>query len=530
MAFRRSSGVLLHPTSLPGGYGIGDLGPAALDFVDLLAAGKQRLWQVLPLGPTGYGDSPYQCFSAFAGNPLLISPDRLVDDGLLTPDDIVAADIGAGVRRPGNAVDFPAVIAHREALWPRVLERFDASGATPMHERFDRFCLTQANWLNDYALFMAVKSAHGQAPWTSWQPDIARREPDAIARWTDRCAREIRQHQLTQFLFFEHWQRVRDACHARSIQIMGDLPIFVAHDSADVWSRQKLFRLDPDGNPEVVAGVPPDYFSATGQLWGNPHYRWEELARTGYAWWIERFRALLTMVDAIRIDHFRGFDASWEVPAGSPTAINGKWVKGPGAALFEAVRSVLTLEQLPFVAENLGVITPSVEALRRQFDLPGMAILQFAFGTDPQAPDFRPHNYERNLVVYTGTHDNDTTVGWWTGEAGHSTRTDADIREERDYVNRYLALDERPFERDTGKAFDDAQGRPVHWEFIRAVMASVANTAMVPVQDLLGLGSDARMNRPGVASGNWRWRLTPGQLTQDLMGRLGDLAETYERV
>jgi len=516
MAFRRSSGVLLHPTSLPGGYGIGDLGPAALEFVDLLALGKQRLWQVLPLGPTGYGDSPYQCFSAFAGNPLLISPDRLLEEGLLT-----AADVGATSPLPTDTVDFPAVIAHREALWPRVLERFDAAGASPRRERFERFRLTQANWLNDYALFMAVKSAHGQAPWISWERDIAHREPDAIARWTERCAREIRQHELTQFLFFEHWQRIRDACHTRSIQIMGDLPIFVAHDSADVWSRQELFRLDLDGKPEVVAGVPPDYFSATGQLWGNPHYRWDELARAGYAWWIERFRALLTMVDAIRIDHFRGFEASWEVPAGSPTAVNGVWVKGPGAALFEAVRSALTLEQLPFVAENLGVITPAVEALRRQFDLPGMAIVQFAFGTDPQAPDFRPHNYPHNLVVYTGTHDNDTTVGWWTGEAGHSTRTDEDISEEREYVKRYLALDGRPF--------DGAQGRPIHWEFIRAVMASVANTAIVPAQDLLGLGSGARMNRPGTASGNWRWRLTPGQLTPDVMRRLGELAETYER-
>ena len=508
MAFRRSSGVLLHPTSLPGGYGIGDLGPAALDFVDLLAAGKQRLWQVLPLGPTGYGDSPYQCFSAFAGNPLLISPDRLIDQGLLT-----AADVGTALRQPSDTVDFPAVIAHRDALWPRVLERFDAAGANPLRERFERFRLAQASWLNDYALFMSVKSAHGQAPWTSWDRDIGHREPDAIARWTARCTREIRQHQLTQFLFFEHWQRIRDACHARSIQIMGDLPIFVAHDSADVWSRQELFRLDPDGHPEVVAGVPPDYFSATGQLWGNPHYRWDELARTGYTWWIERFRALLTMVDAIRIDHFRGFEASWEVPARSLTAVKGEWVKGPGAALFDAVRSVLRLEQLPFVAENLGVITPAVESLRHQFDLPGMAILQFAFGTDPQAPDFRPHNYAHNLAVYTGTHDNDTTVGWWAGEAGHSTRTEEDIHEERAYVTRYLALD----------------GRQIHWEFIRAVMASVADTAIVPAQDLLGLGSDARMNRPGTASGNWRWRLTPGQLTQDVMRRLGDLAETYER-
>jgi 4-alpha-glucanotransferase len=276
MAFRRSSGVLLHPTSLPGGYGIGDLGPAALEFVDLLAVAKQRLWQVLPLGPTGYGDSPYQCFSAFAGNPLLISPDRLIDDGLLT-----AADVGAAFRRPTDTVDFPAVIAHRESLWPRVLERFDAPGTAPMRERFERFCRTEAHWLTDFALFMAVKAAHGQAPWTSWEPGIAHRDPAAIARWSERCTRDIRQHQLTQFLFFEQWHHIRDACHARSIQIMGDLPIFVAHDSADVWSRQELFRLDADGQPAVVAGVPPDYFSATGQLWGNPHYQWEEIARTG---------------------------------------------------------------------------------------------------------------------------------------------------------------------------------------------------------------------------------------------------------
>ena len=508
MAFRRSSGVLLHPTSLPGGYGIGDFGATALEFVDLLAAAKQRLWQVLPLGPTGYGDSPYQCFSAFAGNPLLISPDRLIDDGLLT-----AADVGGAFRRPSSTVDFPAVIAHRESLWPRVLERFEAAGASPMRERFEKFCRTEAHWLNDFALFMAVKAAHGQAPWTSWESGIAHRDTAAITRWSDRCAREIRQHQLTQFLFFEHWHRVRDACHARSIQIMGDLPIFVAHDSADVWSRQELFRLDANGQPEVVAGVPPDYFSATGQLWGNPHYRWDEIARTGYTWWIERFRAMLTLVDAIRIDHFRGFESSWEVPVGSPTAVNGRWVKGPGAALFDAVRSTLTLEQLPFVAENLGVITPAVETLRQQFGLPGMAILQFAFGTDPQAPDFRPHNYPRNLVVYTGTHDNDTTVGWWTGEIGHSTRSEADIESEREYASRYLALD----------------GRAVQWEFIRAVMASVADTAIVPAQDLLGLGSDARMNRPGSSSGNWRWRLMPGQLTEDVMRRLGKVVETYER-
>jgi 4-alpha-glucanotransferase len=318
---------------------------------------------------------------------------------------------------------------------------------------------------------------------------------------------------LTQFLFFEQWQRVRQACHARSIQIMGDLPIFVAHDSADVWARQELFRLDDNGLPTVLTGVPPDYFSATGQLWGNPHYRWDVLGRTRYAWWVERFRALLALVDEVRIDHFRGFEASWEVPANSSTAMHGEWVKGPGAALFDEVRSALKLAHLPFVAENLGVITPDVEALRQRFGLPGMAILQFAFGTDPQAPDFKPHNYPRNLVVYTGTHDNDTTVGWWTSAIGHSTRSDADIAAERDFATRYLGLERRQ----------------IHWEFIRAVMASVADTAIVPAQDLLGLGSDARMNRPGTASGNWRWRLIPGQLTQDTMRTLAVMAEAYDR-
>jgi 4-alpha-glucanotransferase len=470
---------------------------------------------VLPLGPTGYGDSPYQCFSAFAGNTMLVSPDLLVEEGLLT-----ASDAGDRERFTSGSVDFPAVIAHRQQLWPRVLDRFDAAGASPMRDRFERFCHANASWLDDFALFMSVKEAQGQVAWTAWEPAIAHRDPAAVTTWSARCVREIRLHKLTQFLFFEQWQRVRDACHARAIQIMGDLPIFVAHDSADVWGRQDLFRLDAHGGPAVVAGVPPDYFSATGQLWGNPHYRWDVLHRSGYAWWIERFRSLLALVDVIRIDHFRGFEASWEVAAGASSAIHGEWVKGPGAKLFDAVRSALNLEHLPFVAENLGVITPDVEALRRRFELPGMAILQFAFGTDPQAPDFKPHNYPRNLVVYTGTHDNDTTMGWWTGGVGDSTRSAADVAAEREHATRYLALND---------PFDTAQGTEIHWAFIRAVEASVANTAIVPVQDLLGLGNDARMNRPGTASGNWRWRLRPGQLTDETMRRLGEMATTYDR-
>jgi 4-alpha-glucanotransferase len=507
MSFPRSSGVLLHPTSLPGGAGIGDLGPSAIAFIDLLAAARQRVWQVLPLGPTGYGDSPYQCFSAFAGNPLLISLERLAEEGLLDASQASAASLDAG------SIDFPAVIAHRRAIWPLVLDRFQSSAPAAARDRFDRFCTTQAHWLDDFALFMAVKDAHDQASWTRWDRDIARREPAAIAEWTSRCAGEIRLHKLTQFLVHDQWQRVREACHARSIEIMGDLPIFVAHDSADVWSRPELFRLDEHGEPQLLTGVPPDYFSATGQLWGNPHYRWDELQRTGYAWWIDRVRALLALVDRVRIDHFRGFEASWEIPAGESTAIRGRWVKGPGASLFDAIRSALKIDHLPFVAENLGVITPEVESLREHFGFPGMAILQFAFGTDPQAPTFKPHNYQRNLVVYTGTHDNDTTAGWWTGDVGHSTRNEKEIENEREHARRYLGTD----------------GREIHWGFIRAVQASVADTAIVPAQDLLGLGSEARLNRPGIASGNWRWRLRSGQLSRETMERLAVLTDTYDR-
>jgi 4-alpha-glucanotransferase len=508
MTFHRSSGVLLHPTALPSAFGIGDLGPAAFEFIDWLAAAGQRLWQVLPLGPTGYGDSPYQCLSAFAGNPLLISLEELIEDRLLTKEDAGSRHLFRSER-----ADFPEVIAHRRAIWPRVLERFDTTARPATRHRFDRFCGAHAHWLDDFALFMAVKDAQGQREWTAWERDIAQRDPSAMARWSRSCAREVRLHKLVQFLFFEQWQRVRDACRARSIEIMGDLPIFVAHDSADVWARRELFRLDDNGHPTVLAGVPPDYFSATGQLWGNPHYRWDVLVQTGYAWWLERFRAVLAFVDRVRIDHFRGFEASWEVAAGAPTAVHGEWVKGPGAALFEAVQSTLKTDELPFVAENLGVITPEVEALRERFGLAGMAILQFAFGTDPQASSFKPHNYSRNLAVYTGTHDNDTTVGWWTGAAGHSTRSESDTANEHEQARRYLDLD----------------GREVHWEFIRAVLASVADTAIVPVQDLLGLGSEARMNRPGSASGNWRWRLGARLLTRDVARRLALMTETYER-
>jgi 4-alpha-glucanotransferase len=519
MLSRRSSGVLLHPTSLPGRFGIGDLGPSAIAFLDFLAAGGQRLWQVLPLGPTGYGDSPYQCFSAFAGNPLLVSLDRLIEEGLLSeaeatlPPASVSAAQELSSPAPADQIDYPAVIAHRRALWPRVLERFEAMAPPSVRDRFEAFCLAESAWLDDFALFMAVKAAHDYRPWTAWPADIAQRDAAARARWSTTCARDIRLHKLAQFYFFEQWRGLRDACRARGIAIMGDLPIFVAHDSADVWAHRELFRLDPDGQPTVVAGVPPDYFTATGQLWGNPHYHWDVLDRTGYAWWVARFRAVLATVDQVRIDHFRGFEASWEVPRGAETAVHGQWVKGPGVALFSAVQAALGMDRLPFVAENLGVITPAVEALREQLDLPGMAILQFAFGTDPQAADFRPHNYPRRRVVYTGTHDNDTTVGWWEGAVGHTTRSLTDIADEQAFTRRYLATD----------------GREIHWDFIRAVLASVAETAIIPAQDLLGLGSEARMNQPGTPSGNWRWQLQSGQLTSAIAERLAVLTQTFGR-
>jgi 4-alpha-glucanotransferase len=508
MSFPRSSGVLLHPTSLPGRYGIGDLGPSALEFLDLLAAAGQRVWQVLPLGPTGYGDSPYQSFSSFAGNPLLISLEDLLAQGLL--DDAHLRE--APPFTPGR-VNYEQVIAHRRTLWPLVLERFEAGGPG-VRSRFDEFCREHASWLNDFALFMALKDAHDEVAWTKWETDIAARQPESIVWWSTHLTREIRLHTLLQFLFFDQWARLRSHGRSKSIEILGDLPIFAAHDSADVWSNRELFRLDASGHPTIVAGVPPDYFSATGQLWGNPHYDWKRLEQTGYAWWIDRVRTLLTLVDRVRIDHFRGFVASWEVPGDATTAINGEWKRGPGAALFEMMLQALNLSSLPFVAENLGVITPAVEALRQQFGFPGMAILQFAFGTDPQAPDFRPHNFSPNLVVYTGTHDNDTTVGWWRGGTGHSTRSGEDIAREHEYACRYLRIE------------DD---REVHWDLIRTALASVADTAIIPAQDLLGLGSEARMNQPGTPSGNWRWQLRPGQLTRDVAELLGVLTETYER-
>jgi len=481
---------------------VGDLGPEAYGFVDFLAEAGQRIWQVLPLGPTGYGDSPYQLFSAFAGNPLLISLDQLAEDGLLAHAELAQAPVF-----PEDAVDFGRVIAFKMPLLRSAFDRF-AGGA-----EFDTFRRDNAAWLADYALFMALKAAHGgEAVWSRWEPEIAARQTEALDQWRARLAPDVEALEFEQYLFARQWRKLHDYARERGIRIMGDLPIYVAHDSADVWANPDLFQLDAAGDPAVMSGVPPDYFSATGQLWGNPIYRWDRMAETGFRWWIDRLRAALQQVDIVRVDHFRGLEAYWEVPAGETTARNGRWVKGPGAALFQALEDALG--NLPIVAENLGVITPEVEAIRTQFGFPGMAILQFAFGKDPQAPDFKPHNYPRDRVAYTGTHDNDTTVGWWSSAgSGDSTRTAADVQAERAFTRRYLA---------TG-------GSEIHWVFIRTLMASVANTVLFPLQDVLGLGSEARMNTPAVPSGNWLWRYRAEMLTPAIAQRLKEMVSTYDR-
>jgi 4-alpha-glucanotransferase len=505
--FPRSSGLLLHPTSLPGRYGIGDLGREAFGFVDWLAEAGQRIWQVLPLGPTGYGDSPYQLFSAFAGNPLLIDLDTLAADGLLDRADLAGA--------PGfseDAVDFSAVISWKKRLLRTAAERFFAGASRPQDADFKDFWRCHAAWLDDFTLFMALKDAHGGAVWSRWERGLALRDGTALARCAEESATDIAAHGFAQYIFFRQWHKLKAYCRERGIRIMGDVSIYVAHDSADVWAHPGLFCLDENGNCTSVAGVPPDYFSSTGQLWGNPLYRWDVLARHGYGWWIERFRAALGLVDIMRLDHFRGFEAYWEVPATEQTAINGRWVKGPGAEFFGEVEAVLGA--LPIVAENLGVITPEVERMRQRFGYPGMAILQFAFGNDSQGPDFRPHNYPRNRVAYSGTHDNNTTVGWWTSNAaGDSTRTEEDIEKERAFARGYLATN----------------GSEIHWVFIQTLMASVADTVLFPVQDVLGLGAEARMNLPGSFGLNWKWRMRPGALTPAHAARLRDLCTTYDR-
>jgi 4-alpha-glucanotransferase len=506
MHFPRASGILLHPTSLPGPFGVGDLGSEAYRFADFLAASAQSLWQMLPLGPTGYGDSPYAGYSAFAGNTLLISPEQLVVEGLLSKEDLVAAS-PASV----TGVDFTQVHQSKTALLQKAYRQYRQSTDTGLRSAFEAFCERSKSWLDDYALFRALKDAHNGRAWSEWEPAQARSEPLALAGAREALGETIEAHKFFQFLFFKQWFELKTYCNERGIRIVGDIPIFVALDSADVWTNPDQFKLNRDGTPLVVAGVPPDYFSKTGQLWGNPLYNWDRMRADGFSWWIERVRATLQTVDIVRIDHFRGFVACWEIPGGDRTAERGHWVEAPGRELFAAIHE--TLGDLPIIAEDLGVITPEVERLRDDFGFPGMRILQFAFSSDTGNHDL-PHNYHKNVVVYTGTHDNETTVGWFRSVAGAgSTRDAGQIDRERNFCLKYLNTD----------------GREIHWDFIRAAVASVANTAIAPLQDVLGLGPETRMNLPNSTSGNWAWRFGDGILTADLSRRLRDLSELYGR-
>jgi len=527
MKFERASGILLHPTSLPGSYGIGDLGPKAYAWVDFLAESGCKLWQVLPLGPTGYGDSPYQCFSAFAGNPYLISPELLLKDGLLTPDDLM--DIPDF---PSNRVDFGTLIPWKLSLLERAFVRFSSSPQPALQKALDSFCAENVSWSDDFALFMTLKEANGGGSWDGWPEPLRKRDPSALAEACRSLTHHVSRFTFYQFLFFRQWHALKTYANERGIRIIGDIPIFVAHDSTDVWSHPELFYLDDEGEPTVVAGVPPDYFSPTGQLWGNPLYRWEIHKTSGYAWWLERFRAILKMVDIVRLDHFRGFAGYWEVPASNPTAEIGQWVPGPGADFFEAVRSVLSGgssnpqgvsrpaggdegpalsegEGLPIIAEDLGLITPDVIALREGFHLPGMKILQFAF-SGPDNP-FLPHHYPRHCVAYTGTHDNDTARGWYASAP----------EEEIDFYHRYMGI-QRPCE-----GSEPSQGFAE--TLIRAVWASVAVFALAPMQDLLNLGTKARMNYPSHLGGNWEWRMEEGAMSEELRGKIWELNYLYQR-
>jgi len=506
MNFPRSSGILLHPTSLPGPYGIGDLGPQAYAFADFLRRSGQSLWQVLPLGPTGYGDSPYACYSAFAGNTLLISPEQLFTDGLLA-----RSELPPPASHTNERIDFAQAHALKDDLLRSAYEHYKRTTDTGLRSAFETFAQQSSAWLEDYALFRALKDAHQGLPWNKWESALVRRTPTALARAREQLRDEIEAQMFYQFLFFRQWYALKTYGNEHGIQIVGDLPIFVAHDSADVWTNPEEFKLDKNGTPIVVAGVPPDYFSTTGQLWGNPLFDWDRMLEEGFNWWIERMRATLNVVDVVRVDHFRGFAACWEIPGGDQTAERGQWVEAPGKQLFTAIRKALG--DLPLIAEDLGVITPDVVALRDEFGFPGMRILQFGFGGDTKNIDL-PHNYTTNVVAYTGTHDNDTTVGWFQSVAGEgSTRTARQIDRERKFCLNYL----------------NSNGKEIHWDFIRAVLASVANTAIVPLQDVLGLGTEARMNLPNSTEGNWAWRYKAGALTEKIETRLKELTDWYGR-
>jgi 4-alpha-glucanotransferase len=484
----RASGILLHVTSLPSPYGIGDLGPSAFGWVDRLVRAGQCWWQALPLGPTGYADSPYQPLSSFAGNVLLVSPDRLVEDGLLNTSELEALSF------PTAEVEYPAVVRFKHRLLQLAWSHFLAGAGEALQPAFERFCRDQAHWLDDYALFRALKVRHGGAHYLEWPRALVRREPAALEAARKELAELVDLARFGQFLVATQGGRLSEYARARGLRLIGDLPFFVSPDSSDVWANPGLFQLDEQRRPRFVAGVPPDYFSPDGQLWGNPVYDWDALRRTGYRWWIDRLRALLDHVDLIRLDHFRGFAAAWHVPAGATTARSGQWLPGPGIDLFQAARD--ELGRLPLIAEDLGLITPDVRRLREDLHLPGMKVLQFAFDGNPDNP-FLPDHYGHDAVVYTGTHDNDTTRGWYR------TLPEGQRRNVWTYLGR--------------SSGDEGE---IAWEFLGMAWSSAASLAVAPLQDVLNLGSEGRMNRPGTAEGNWRWRVSDEILSEPAFEKL----------
>ena len=486
----------MHPSSLPSRGGIGDFGPAAYEFADWLTAARQTLWQVLPLGPLGYGNSPYSCTSAFAGNTLLISAELLADEGLLERERVEALPDGE------SPVDYEVVRAQKLPLLREAADKFFAQPKHALRAAYDTFCKANEEWLEDYVLFSVLREKRSADSWQAWPPELVKREPAALERIRRKLAPQLDRERFLQFAFYQQWCKLRSYCTERGIRIVGDVAIFVSYDSADVWTHPDIFRLHEDLTPEFVSGVPPDAFSATGQRWGNPLYNWDELKARGYNWWIERLRWAVETCDIVRLDHFRGFEAYWEIPAGEETAIHGKWVKGPNEDLFIALRNALG--KLPFIAEDLGLITPEVTELRKKLDIPGMRVMQFGFN-DPGAHIYLPHSYEPNTVVYTGTHDNDTTLGWWKNSA---------TEEERISAAAYLNI---------------TREEDIAWSFVRGALTSVANLAIVPVQDVLGLDTDARMNVPSKTLGNWSWRLRKGALTAELADRLSRLIELTDR-
>ena len=496
MSFQRSAGILLHPTSLPGYFAIGELGSDAYYFIDFLSHSGQTLWQVFPLGPTGYGDSPYQCFSAFAGNPLLISLEFLIKEGLLTEDEcnrVKSFD--------KHTIDYGTVIKSKSECLQKAFEKYQSK--LKNDKEFKAFCKENEYWLNDYSLFMAVKNFHGGVSWTNWSEDIAFRIDGAVEKWTKKLKNEIDYQKFLQFKFNEHWQNVKKYAHEKGIKIIGDMPIFIAYDSADLWANRKLFTVDNAGKLKTVAGVPPDYFSPTGQLWGNPLYRWDEMEKDDFAWWRSRFSKLYELVDVIRIDHFRGFEAFWEIPGNAPTAQTGKWVKAPGRKLFKSIKK--HLGDVPIIAEDLGVITREVEELRDAFNFPGIKIMQFAFG-DSGEKKFLPHNYIPNCVVHTGSHDNDTTRGFFDKE---KILQSGIYEAAQEYLGYY--------------------GDNICAQLIRTAYASVANLVVIPMQDILGLDSFARMNFPGKLGGNWAWRFSWDQIHPKIPEQYKRMCEIYER-